>query len=52
MCRILIKNDRSELIHRTEVDPQTQKTSFGLPVGMGRTNQEFGINMQTILYIK
>ena len=48
------KKDTNELIHKTEVDPQTQKTNFWLQKGKagGGINQEVGINIYTLLYIK
>ena len=51
---ILKKNGTNELIFKTEIDPQTQKTNFQLPKGKagGGTNQAFGINIYTLLYIK
>ena len=48
------KDDTNDLIHKTEIDPQTQKTNSWLKgKGMeGGINQEFGINKYTLLYIK
>ena len=53
MCNL--KNDTNELIYKVETDSQTQKTNLWLPTGKGRgvvINQEVGINIYTILYIK
>ena len=46
--------DTNELIYKTEVDSQTQKTDLWLPKGKGweGINWEFGINRYTPLYIK
>ena len=47
------KNDTNELIYKTETDTQTQKTKLWLPKEKGgRINQEFGINIYTLLHIK
>ena len=53
----LKKNDTKELIYKTEIDSQTQKTRLSLSkrivgVGMEEINYEFGINTYTQLYIK
>ena len=52
----IFKNDISELIYKTEIDSQTQKTNLPLPkgiIGGGKgINQELGINIYTLLYIK
>ena len=52
-CGIL-KSDTTELIYKTEIDSQTQKTNLWLPNIKGRVgiNQEFGINIYTLRYIK
>ena len=34
ICKIL-KNDTNELIHKREIDSQTQKTNLFLPMGKG-----------------
>ena len=49
-----LKDNKSELIYKAEVDSQSQKTNIGLPKGkmVGEINQEFGINMYTSLYIQ
>ena len=54
MWNIKKKKDTNELIYKTEIDPQTQKTNLWLPKGkdVGGINQEFGINIYTLLYIK
>ena len=47
--------DTNELIHKTEADSQTQKNNLTATKGetlVGGINQEFGINMYTLLYIK
>ena len=46
------KNDTNELINKTE--PQTQKTNLRLPKGKreGEINEEFGINMYILPYVK
>ena len=50
----LKENDTNELIYKTEIDPQTKKTNFQSPKGKrgGGINQEFGVNVYTLLYIK
>ena len=50
----LKKNDTNELIHKTEIDEQTQKTNLWLPKGKvgGGINKEFGMKTYTIIYIK
>ena len=50
-----LKYDTNELIYKTEIDSQTQKTNLWLPKrkgGGGRINSEFGINRYTLLFIK
>ena len=46
-----LKNDTKELIYKTETDPQAWKTNLWLSKGKGRggINQEFGINIYTLL---
>ena len=47
------KNGMGELIYQAELDLQTQKTNLWLPKGKGGgINQEFGINIYTLLYTK
>ena len=49
-----LKNETNELMYKTEIDPQTQKTNLWLSKGKGGgegINQEFGISMYTLLYI-
>ena len=49
----LKNNDTNELIYKTEIDPQTQKTNLWLPKGKGGgINQEFEINIYTLVYTK
>ena len=51
----LNKKDTTELIHKKEIDPQTWTTNIvvkGDSGGGGERNQEFGINIYTLLYIK
>ena len=49
----LKKNDTHELIYKTEIDSQTQKTSLWLLRGkVEGINQEFGVKIYTVLYIK
>ena len=52
----LKKNDTNELIYKTEIDSQAQKTNLWLPKGKGGVgrgiNHKFGINIYTLLYIK
>ena len=46
-------NDTNELIYKTETDLQTSKTNLWLSKGKhsgGGINQEFGINIHTLLY--
>ena len=51
--RGISKNDTNELIYKTEIDSQTQKTNLRLPKReRGQINQEFGIKIFTLLYIK
>ena len=46
------KNDTHELIYKTEIDSQTQKTSLWLLRGkVEGINQEFGVKIYTVLYI-
>ena len=50
-----LKNNTNEFIYKTEIDSQKQKTNLWLPKekgGGGGINQEFGINIYTLLYIK
>ena len=37
------KNDTNELIHKTEIDPQTQKTNLWLPKGKGKGRDKLGV---------
>ena len=47
------KKDTNELIYKTEIDSQTQKTSLWLLRGkVEGINQEFGVKIYTVLYIK
>ena len=50
----LKRKDTNELIYKTEIDSQTQKTSLCLPKGKAGVgiNQEAGINIYTLLSIK
>ena len=50
----LKRNGTNELIHKTETDSQTQRTSLWLlEFGrVGRRDREFEINMCTFLYLK
>ena len=48
-----LKNDKNELICQAEKDSQTSKTNVRLSKGKrGGINQEFAINIYTLLYIK
>ena len=50
-----LKYDTNELIQKTEIDSQTQKTNLWLPKGtggVGGINQEFGISRCKLLYMK
>ena len=50
-----LKNNTAECICKTETDPQIYKKNLWLPKRRGKgggTNQEFGINIYTLLYIK
>ena len=52
-CTRNLKNNTSELIHKTETDSQTQKTNLWLPKGKEGEkgiNQEFGINIYILLH--
>ena len=44
------KSDTNELLPKTELDPQTQKTDLCLPKGKGR--DKLGVYIYTLLYIK
>ena len=48
------KKDANELIYKAAIDPQTQETNLWLPKGKeeGGINQEFGINIYTLLHVK
>ena len=50
----LKKHDTDEFIYKTAVDLQTQKTNTQLPKGMvvGGIDQEFGININTLVFIQ
>ena len=51
----LKKKNTNELIYKTEIDSQTQKTNLLLPKGKGGgggLNQKFGISRYKLLYIK
>ena len=48
----LKENGTNEIIYKTEADSQTQKTNLWLPKGKGGINQELGIKIYTLLYIK
>ena len=51
----ILKNDTNELNYETATNSQTQKTNLWLPKGKGvggGKNQEVGININTLLYIK
>ena len=54
MCNLKKKKGTNELIYKTEIESQMQKTNLWLPggKGMGRTNWEIGIDVYTLLYIK
>ena len=55
MWNLILKNDKNELIYKTETDSQISKTNFTVNKGetwQGGINQEFGINIHTLLYIK
>ena len=38
----IYKNDTHELIQRTKIDSQTQKTNLWLPIGKGRGRDKLG----------
>ena len=47
------KSDTNELLPKTEVDPQTQKTNLWLPKGKdGKRMDKLGVYIYTLLYIK
>ena len=51
----LKKNDTSELIYKRETDLQISKTNLWLPKGKHGgegINQELGINIHTLLYMR
>ena len=39
MWNLKKKNDTNELIYKTEIDPQTQKTNLWLPGGKGEVDK-------------
>ena len=39
----IYKNDTHELIQRTKIDSQTQKTNLWLPIGKGRGRDKLGV---------
>ena len=49
-----LKSDANELIYKTEIESQMQKTNLWLPGGKGGggINWEIGIDIYTLLYIK
>ena len=48
-----LKKYTNELIYKTEIDPQTQKTNICLPKeSWGGINWDYGINRYTLLHIK
>ena len=49
-----LKNSTNELMYKTEVFSQTQKTNYGWQTGKdkGGINWEYGINRCILLYIK
>ena len=50
-----LKYDTNELIYKSEIDSQTQKTNLWVPKGKvwgWGINREFGIKRYTLLYIK
>ena len=52
ICRMW-KKDENEFIYKMETDPQTQKTNMVTKgEGRGGINQQGGINIYTLLYIK
>ena len=47
------RNDANELIYKTETDSLTWRTNLWLTNWKGKgINEEFGINIYTLLYIK
>ena len=47
------KNGANELVYKTETDPQTRKTNMATKGEReGEINQEFGMHIYTLLYIK
>ena len=38
-----LKYNTNELIYKTEIDPQTQKTNFWLPKGKGEGKDKLGV---------
>ena len=52
---LILKNDTNELIYKTETDLQIIKNKFMFTKGetwRGGINQEFGINIHTLIYIR
>ena len=54
MWNLKKRKGTNELIYKTEVDPQMQKTNLWLPGGKmgGGINWKIGIDIYTLLYIK
>ena len=53
MWNLKKKNDTDELIYKTEIDPQTQKTNLWLPKGKGEGRDKLGVwdeQIHTTLY--
>ena len=52
----LLRNDINDLIYKSEINSQIQKTNLQLPEGIvgveGEINSEFGISRYKLLYIK
>ena len=50
----ILKNGTNELIYKTEIESQIQKTNLWLPGGEGggEINWEIGIDIYTLLYMK
>ena len=56
MWNLIFKNDTNVLIYKTETDLQISKTNLWLPKGKhgagGGINQDLGMNIHTLLYIR
>ena len=47
-----LKSDANELIYKTEIESQMQKTNLWLPGSKGQGGGETGLDLYTLPYIK